>query len=426
MTKRVRNNGGFKMKILILGVGAQGSTVAKRMNELDKVTEIVCADYDAKAVEEICHELGAKAKPAQVDASDKASIVAAAQGVDLIVNGLPLRWHGNVLDAALEVGANYQDFAATDALASDWIASIKILYDEYGSKFEAIGKTAIIGTGSAPGLICAATRRALREVDTCETINNIVYEGVEAKRFLPFWWSPITALSDMSEEGYAMEGGELVRTPAFGLNTTREYDYMGTGPVPLGEHCHDEPVHYWFNKDKPYFKGVKNAWFKYGGAGYEFARPLYRAGLLSKEKENFAGVEVAPFDVVLAHTPPAPKYHTEIEEILKEGLVSDTGCMVIEVYGKKDGKEIMAELHVMAPGLEDSYKLSGLTAEMYLTGQGGALFTKMFVEGKYDQTGLISSDMISEAQVDYYFEEAAKLGITLELKIKEKSEWPKG
>ncbi|MDR1068054.1 MAG: saccharopine dehydrogenase NADP-binding domain-containing protein [Clostridiales Family XIII bacterium] len=403
--------------ILILGVGAQGSTVAKRMDEEPNVGKIICADFDEKAVASIVGEL-TKAVGAQVDASDKNSIVAAARGADLIVNGLPLRWHGNVLDAAIEVGADYQDFAATDALADDWIDSIRILYEQYGPKFAAGGHTAIIGTGSAPGLICAATRRAVRELDSCDTIYNIVYEGVEAKRFLPFWWSPVTALSDMSEEAYAVVDGELVRTPAFGLPITREYDYMGTGPVTLGEHCHDEPVHYWFNKDT-YFKGVKNIWFKYGGAGFEFAKPLYRAGLLSKEKEHVGDVSVAPFDMVLKHIPPAPKYHDEIQEILDEGLVSDTGCMVIEAYGKKDGKDVLSEVHVMAPGLEDSFKLSGLTAEMYLTGQGGALFTKMLAGDKFTQRGLFSSDMITDEQVDYYFKEAAKLGITLEVKVKE-------
>jgi saccharopine dehydrogenase-like NADP-dependent oxidoreductase len=393
------------------------------MDEEPNVDKIICADYDKAAAETIAAGLS-KGEPAEVDASDKDSIVKAARGASLIVNGLPLEWHGNVLDAALEVGADYQDFAATDRLADDWIDSIRVLYDVYGPKFEAAGLLALIGTGSAPGLICAATRRAVRELDSCDTIYNIVYEGVEAKRFLPFWWSPVTALSDMSEEAYAVVDGELVRTPAFGLPVVREYGYMGTGPVTLGEHCHDEPVHYWFNKDK-YFKVARNIWFKYGGAGFDFAEPLYRAGLLSKEKETVDGVSVSPFSVVLKHLPPAPKYRDEIAEILDEGLVSDTGCMVVEAYGRKDGEEIMAETHVLAPGLADSFAMSGMTAEMYLTGQGGALFTKMFVNDKYEQKGLISSDMITEDQIDCYFEEAAKLGITLETKIKSKKDWPK-
>ena len=38
-------------KILVLGTGAQGSTVAQRMDEEPNVSEIICADYDEKEPE---------------------------------------------------------------------------------------------------------------------------------------------------------------------------------------------------------------------------------------------------------------------------------------------------------------------------------------------------------------------------------------
>ncbi|GAB1475453.1 hypothetical protein MASR2M70_02850 [Bacillota bacterium] len=402
-------------KILVLGVGAQGSAAAQRLDEDPGVSEIICADYDGKAVDSLVKNLK-KAKGVRVDATDKDSIVKAAEGVDLILNALPLDWTKNVLDAALEVKANYQDYAATTALHEDWIESIKIQYGVYGPKFEAIGKTAIVGTGSAPGLICAATRDAMRYLDTCDSIYNFVWEGVEAKRFQPFWWSPVTALTDMSEDAYAVIDGKLVRTPAFGLPVKRQYDYMDK-EITFVEHCHDEPVHYYFNREK-YFKGVKNVYFKYAGPGIDFSLPLFRAGLLSRQKEIINGQEIAPFDVVLAHVPPAPKYKDEIKEIIDEGLLSDSGCMVIEAYGNKDGKKVLVETHVNAPGLVESFNRAGISSEMYLTGQGGYLFTKMFVNDKFDQKGLISSDMITLDQVDCYFEYAKALGITLSTRVK--------
>ncbi len=407
-----------KKKILILGVGAQGSTVAKRMDDEQAVDTIICADYDQHAVDSLVKELK-KGIGVRVDAHDKSSIVQAAQGVDLIVNGLPLTCHKNVLEAALEVKADYQDFNATNTLHSNWIDSIRILYEEYGPRFEKIGKIALIATGSAPGLICVATRKAVEKLDTCETINNLVYEGVEATRFLPFWWSPVTALTDMEEIAYAVKDGELIHTEPFSLPFSRYYDYMGIpGGVTMTEHCHDEPVHYWFNREK-YFKGVKNVNFKYGGSGVDFAKPLFRAGLLSRKPERYQGVEIVPFDWVLSHIPPAPKYKEEIQEIMEEGLVSDTGCMVIEAFGMKSGKSVLSEIHVFAPGLEEAFRISGLTAEMYLTGQGGALFTKMLVNDIIDQRGLISSDMLHDEQIQYYFAEAEKLGIVLKETLQE-------
>ncbi|MDR2133091.1 MAG: saccharopine dehydrogenase NADP-binding domain-containing protein [Clostridiales Family XIII bacterium] len=401
-------------KILVLGTGAQGSTVAQRMDEEAGVSEIVCADRDDKAVDALVRIL-TKGRGARVDASDVAGIKEIARGSDLIVNALPLQFGANALEAALAAGANYQDFAAPEAISDNWISGIKLLLAEYGPRFEARGKLAVVGTGSAPGLICAATRVAVRELDSCDTIYNIVWEGVEAKRFQPYWWSPVTALNDMSDDAFAFENGKITRTPPFSLPIYRQYGYMDK-PVCFVEHAHDEPVYMGLNAEK-YFKGAKNIYFKYGGAGIQFAEPLYRAGMLSREPEDFKGMTIVPFDFVLAHVPPAPKYKEEIRAIIDEGLVSDSGCMVVEAYGKRKGQNVRVETHVFAPGFIESFNRAGLTAEMYLTGQGGALFTEMFVNDKYEQTGLITSDMLTESEIDYYFARAAELDITLKTSV---------
>lgn len=402
-------------KILVLGTGAQGSTVAQRMDEEPNVGEIICADYDKKAVDELVKIL-TKAKGVQVDADSVDSIIAAANGVDLIVNALPIAFAPNVLNASLAVGANYQDFAATDVLDPYWPRSVQIMYDEYGEKFKEVGKTAIIGTGSAPGMMCVAARDAMRYLDSCEDILMMVYEGVEAKRFLPFWWSPFTALSDMIDPTFALKDGKLVETEPHSLPVYRHFKGCKR-EVRVVEHAHDETVYMGINA-KTYFKGAQNINFKYGGIGIEFANPLYRAGLLSREEEEIKGRKVVPFDVIVSHLPPAPKYKEEIKEILDEGLVKDEGAFVIEATGTKDGKKIMVETYLYAPGCIESFERSGITGEMYLTGQCGSLFTKMFVNDKFTQSGLISSDMLTDDEIDYYLESAKALDITLETEVK--------
>ena len=404
------------MKILILGTGAQGTTVAERMDEEDNVEEIICADTDKKAVDELVKILK-KGKPAYVDANDIDAVTALALGMDLVVNALPLRFAPNVMEAAIEVGANYQDFAATDVLDPWWPKCIEIMYNDYGKRFEETGKLAIIGTGSAPGLMCVAARNAMRYLDSCDDILMMVYEGVEAKRFLPFWWSPFTALSDMRDDTFALKDGVIVQTEPHSLPVTRQFKGC-SHPVTLVEHAHDEPVYMGFNKDK-YFKGAKNINFKYGGVGVDFASPLYHAGLLSKEEETFNGHTFVPFDVVLSHIPPAPKYKEEIAQIIEEGLVSDEGAFVVEATGTKDGKKVKVETYVYAPGLVESFERAGITAEQYITGQSGALFTKLFALGKYSQSGLISSDMLTEEECDEYLKYAAELDITLDTTVSE-------
>lgn len=411
----IKNERKYSMKVLVLGVGAQGSTAARKLDQEPKVEEIICADYDSKAVESLVKDLK-KARGIQVNAKDKDSLVSAAKGVDSLINALPLEFTKNVLDTAVEVKSHYQDYAGTNSLHEDWVENFRIQFRDYGPKFKENGRTAIIGTGSAPGVICAATRHAMRYLDTCDTIYNIVWEGVSPKRFLPFWWSPVTALQDMSEDGYAVKNGKLVRTEAFGEPIKRKYDYMEK-EITFAEHSHDEPVQYFLNREK-YFKGVKNVHFKYAGDGMDFCKPLKRAGLLSHKKENVKGVEVAPFDVILNHLPSPPKYKEEIKEIIDEGLESDSGAMVVEAYGKKDGEDVLVEVHVNAPGLVESFEKAGITAEMYLTGQGGYLYSKMLINDKFDRKGLFTSDMLTMDQVDCYFDYAKELDITLDTKIK--------
>lgn len=404
-------------KILVLGTGAQGSTVAQRMDEEANVDAIVCADYDEKAVTELVKILK-KATGVKVDANDVDSIVAAAEGCDLIVNALPIAYAPNVLDAALEVKANYQDFAATDVLDEWWPTCVQMLYDNYGDKFKAIGKMAIIGTGSAPGMMCVATKSSMRELDTCDDILMMVYEGVEAKRFMPFWWSPFTALSDMTDPTFALVDGELVETEPHSLPVVRDFPGCRPGVV-LVEHAHDETVYMGLNKDT-HFKGAKNINFKYGGVGIEYSTPLYRAGLLKRTEETYKGHTFIPFDVIVSHLPPAPKYYDEIKEILEEGLVRDEGAFVVECTGQKDGKEVLVTTSLSAPGCVESFERAGITGEQYLTGQCGSLFTKMFVNDDYSTTGLISSDMLTYEECDKYIEYASKLDITLETVVTER------
>ncbi len=403
-------------RILILGSGAQGSTVAKRMDEEPDVAEIICADSDKKAVDDLTGMLK-KARPLQIDARKVENIVEAAAGVDLIVNALPMAFGRIVLEAALQAKTNYQDFAAADDPAIDWVEGIRVMLTETSGRFKAIGKTALISTGSAPGIICVTARDAMRSLDSCETISMFVWEGVKAKRFLPFWWSPEVAYADMADEAFPYINGEIVASQPFELPVTRRM--KGTDrEIRFVEHAHDETVLMGLNSGR-FFKGVKNVFFKYGGYGVDFAENLYRMGLLSEIPIEVDGQMIVPRRVALRLTPPAPKYHDEIKEILDEGLLDDSGAMIVEAVGTSGGKKVKVESCVNAPGCVEAFQKSGLTGETYFTGQGGALFTKLFVNDKIYQKGLISSDMLEYDQVDYYLQEAAKLGITIDTVIEE-------
>jgi len=412
-------------KVMVCGCGVQGSTICRKLDEEPNIEEIVCADYDLDAAKAVCRMMK-KGTPKKVNAQNLEEIKEAARGCELLINVMPLQFGANMLKAAMDLGCCYQDLAAAESIPEvmsidrydRWVAGIRYMYENYGKVFAKNNTTAIIGTGSAPGVMCVMARRCMKELDECDTINMMVYEGVEAKRFLPFWWSTDVALADMQEDAFAYKDGKIVRTRPFSHKIYRKWLEYDMHPVMMCEHAHDEPVYVAFNAEK-YFKGCRNAYFKYGGVGIEFSEPLYRAGLLSWEEEEINGQKIVPHELVLRHVPLAPKDPEEIKAIIDEGLIADGGAFVIEAYGKKDGKDVVVELHLNAPGLVESYEKAKMTGEMYLTGQGAFLYTRLFVNDMIDQKGLISSDMLNDKQVEQYIRWADELGITYTIKVKE-------
>ncbi len=294
------------------------------------------------------------------------------------------------MNAALQCKCCYQDLAAAENVVEDspeydsWVEGIKCLYTDYSKRFAENNTTALIATGAAPGLTCVMARKAVRELDTCDTIACFMYAGARSKRFVPFWWSPVGALSDMQDDAYATENGKLVRRPPFGHPVKRKWPGCDR-ELTLVDHAHDEPVHFGMNREK-YFKGVKNVYFKYGGPSVEFSEGLYKAGLLSHEDEEFNGAKVNPFDWVMAHIPPAPKGVDEIQAIIDEGILEDNAALAVEVYGKKDGKDVMVEVCVDAPGLVEAFKRAKMSTEMYLDvfGWSGRFPVQQAVHQRHD------------------------------------------
>jgi saccharopine dehydrogenase-like NADP-dependent oxidoreductase len=195
-------------RIIVIGAGAQGSTIAKRMNDHPGVSEIICADYDRKAAEALSGSLN-KARAIQLDASDVNNVIEAARGCDLIVNGLPLDFNLSVMEASLAVNASYFDMAGPMEDIG-FVESYKLLFSEWHERFKAKGLTALVGGGSSPGLANVMARESVEKMDRCETISIFVYENVLTKRFTPFWWSPEVAFWDMAYKTFRYENGKHV------------------------------------------------------------------------------------------------------------------------------------------------------------------------------------------------------------------------
>jgi saccharopine dehydrogenase (NAD+, L-lysine-forming) len=398
-------------KVLIIGVGAQGSTIAKRLNEEDNVSQIICADYDLKAANELEKTLE-KATAVQVNGNVVDDIIKAADNADIIVNGLPIQFNMNVMEAALAIGADYQDLCMTYMDGKTSEEAMRFIFEEQGKRFQENGVLALTNTGSAPGLVNVVVRETTETLDACDSIEMNVYEGVWSKKFIPFWWSPEVAFDDMGEVPTRFVNGKFVDTEPFANPVMIKFKGVDK-EIRMVDHSHEEPITLGINAES-YLKGAKNILFRYGGPHVELSQALYNMGYLSKEEKEFNGMKYVPFDMTIANSPAAPKYQEEIKDIIDGGLVSEEGAFQVVVDGTKDGKPTRITCYVNAPGLIEAFEKSGLTHETYLTGQCAFIFTKMLVNDVIKQKGAIAPEVLGAAERKYFFKEAQKLEITME------------
>ena len=395
----------MRKTVIVMGTGAQGGIIAMRLNEEPNVEKIICADYDLDAARRY-EKMLAKAVAVQVDARMTDEIIAASKGAALIVNGLPPDFNLAVMEAALTNGMHYQDMASGPVADIDFVGAVKrqLAMDQ---KFKSAGLSALINTGSAPGLVNVIARNAADKLDDLESIDIYVYDGIWTNRFIPFWWSPETAFGDMAAEPIKYENGEYKRVPPF--NNPEMIDFKGLGPRRMVDHEHEEPVTFGL-----FFKGLKRANFKYGGPACNLAESFYKMGLLGTEPVDVKGTKIVPLDLVCQLTPPAPSDPETIKEALSEGMALEEGASLIRVRGRKNGKPVCLDNYINAPGLTESFQKHGITHESFITGQSAFLFTKLFVNDKISAKGVFPPEVLDTDAREYYLKEAAGLGITVD------------
>ncbi len=377
------------MKVLVVGgYGAQGSVICTYLAKSPDVSEIVCAGRNLAKAKRLVERLKSdKVTPKKLDATKQDELTSAAKGMDLVVNATVPKYNLLVMDAVLKGGAHYQDLASgpTDT-PMDKFVSRQI---ERNPKYEDAGLTALINTGSSPGVTNVVARHAADKLDRVDEIK-IRYTGLmETKEFISIW-SPETAWADMAEEPFLFENGELKRVPPFSGQEVYVF------PEPFGSqtvvhHHHEEVV------TLPRFigKGLKYVDFKMGDADILTAKAIWQIGLLSKKPINVRGIKVAPRDVFVSAIPP-PLTMEEVEQKIKEGILVDASeCGVVEVAGVKAGVRIRYAYEWPTLNLREANKLiPGVTQESYCTGVPAAIFAWMLGRGEIKTPGVIAPECL--------------------------------
>jgi saccharopine dehydrogenase-like NADP-dependent oxidoreductase len=324
-------------KVLVIGAGAQGGPCISILAGEPGVEQIRLGDIDLKLAKKVAAKINSpKIKVIKLDASKTEDIIAAAQGVDVIINLTHLKFNDNIMAAALAANTHYVDTASNTAFLEDWITEGD---PKLHQELKEIGKTALAGCGFAPGVANILTRYVCDQMERVEKI--IIRVGRKSAKasdqVVSAWqptWSPEILLEDYSEPPMLLIDGEFVQVPIFSNPETYTF------PEPVGElllssHMHEEPY-----MIPPFYldKGLQFFDFKYPVD--KLAGAFIKMGFASAEPIEVKGVKVAPLDVLMKLVKrPGNKFFTEDENSI---LGSDlTGIMDISVEGERAGEKLL-------------------------------------------------------------------------------------
>lgn len=300
------------MRILVVGSGGVGASVAPIAARRDFYERIVFADYDeARAHSVVDRYDGGTGRflAARVDASDPASVAAVARehGCDAVLNAVDPRFVMGVFRGAFEAGAVYMDMAMSlsepHPERPHELTGKKLGDDQFAeaAAWEERGLLALVGCGVEPGMSDVFARYAADHLfSTVDEVGvrdgaNLEVRGYDFAPSFSIWTTIEECLNPPVI--WEKDRGWFTTAP---FSEPEVFTFPeGIGPVECVNVEHEEVLLV------PRWVDCRRVTFKYG-LGEEFIevlRTLHKLGLDRTAKVTVAGAEVSPRDVVAAVLP---------------------------------------------------------------------------------------------------------------------------
>jgi saccharopine dehydrogenase-like NADP-dependent oxidoreductase len=298
------------MRVLLVGAGGVGGSIAAIASRRDFFEEMVVADYDGARAEQVAAGTNdPRFLAARVDASDTAAVAAllAEHRCDVLMNATDPRFVMPLFTAALQGGAHYLDMAMslsrphpTEPYSK---TGVKLGDEQFAmaQAWEASGKLALVGIGIEPGMADVFARYAADELfSQIEELGvrdgaNLTVAGYDFAPSFSIW----TTIEECLNPPVIWESGRgWFTTPPFSEPEVFEFP-DGIGPVECVNVEHEEVLL------MPRWIDAGRVTFKYG-LGEEFItvlRVLHKLGLDRTTPVRVGDVEVSPRDVVAAVLP---------------------------------------------------------------------------------------------------------------------------
>lgn len=376
------------MRVLVLGgVGAVCNETTRDLVQFSDFDEIVIADYNLDAANELIDELkDQRLQAVFFDANDYDSMLKLFPGFDVVINGLPWKYDLPVTKACAEVGVNGLDVSTEE---EQWD------YDTVAKDKDMIF---IPGVGATPGITNVMARNAADQMDE---IDEILIDFAAFRCPAPAPGLLITFLYEFHPENdyrVYFKDGKFVQTGPFeGLKKVKFF-----GPIGEQEVCYIPHEETW---TMPKSLGAKEVSVRgcFPPHAMKLAKAMLESGLYSEEPITIKGIETSAFEIM----------HDLLLELpeTKETPLWAYG-LVVEVNGKKDGKDIKITHWNEHPPMEEWGGKAAYYKNIAIPLSIGA---QMIARGDIKERGVLPPESVIDPAL--FFAELNKRGIKIHMEI---------
>ena len=218
----------MKYDFIVLGAdGMQGSIVARDL--LERGYSVFLADTYQTRIPELLQQHKHLAAFQSLDLRDIARTIGTIQksGADVVINCAEGDWNLNVYQACLHTDRHCVDLGSRLDMTGDQL--------RMNRQFKKIGKTAITGCGSVPGIGNVMLAHAVKKFDSIESIDAGFAWDSNLKTFVvPF--SVESILEEYTLKAPYIQGGRLRRMRPFDSIRVRTFRAIGPQKIFLADH----------------------------------------------------------------------------------------------------------------------------------------------------------------------------------------------
>jgi saccharopine dehydrogenase (NAD+, L-lysine-forming) len=372
------------MKTLVLGgAGAVCKETTRDLAQYSKFDEIVVAELNLDAANELIESIGdPRLKAVFFDAEDYDSMLKLFPGYDVVINGLPWKYDMPVTKACVELGVNGLDVSTEE---DQWD------YDAVAKEKDIIF---IPGVGATPGITNAMARRAADQMDEVDDIQ-INFAAFRCPAPAPgllitFLWE----FHPKTESRVYYADGEFHWVgPFVGLKDVDFGGEIGTQEVCYIPHPETRTMPKSLGARKVSVQGC------FPPQAMNLAKTLLEWGMYDEEPFTYKDVEINALEMIHQLLLRSPQ--TKETPVWAYGLV-------VEVFGKKDGKDLKIKLWSEHPPMDE---WGGKAAYYKNIAVPLSIGAQMIVRGDVDARGVVPPETAIDPGI--LFDELKLRGITI-------------